>query len=181
MFNRSCRHNVQQSINLSDMVFVGTFCRQNAGKNCFVEQNVEQSINLSTNYACWTLQCPTRCWTKHIFVVGGFCRQMSNKAYICRQNMILFTNCPAKSIFLPAKVPAKKKALSTNICFVGQNVQQNIFLPAKVPAKICVCRTKCSTKHIFVVRCFCWGGVSCLATPCQGHPRNLPKRLYSFI
>ena len=51
MFNRSCRHNVQQSINLSDMIFVGTFCRQKCRqKTDFCRQNVRQSSFLSTKY-----------------------------------------------------------------------------------------------------------------------------------
>ena len=142
------------------------FVDKNAGKNCFVEQNVEQSINLSTKYALLNI---------------AMSDTMLNKAYICCRR------------FLPAKCPTKHIFVD-KICFCWTIVRQKAFSCRQkfrqrksAVNKYMLCRTKCSTKHILAgkgsgknmilsdkmfnkayICCqmlFCWG-VSCLATPC---------------
>ena len=121
-----------------------------------------------------------KCPTKHIFA-----GRMSDKAYFV-DKFRFCRNFVQQSIFL-----------STNICFVGtlpdqcpaRNVfcrnfcrQEYAFCRTFVRQKhilstdLCFCRTFCSTKYIcrqiyallnILPEVFCWGGVSCLATPCM--------------
>ncbi len=151
MFNKAlfCR-----TWNLSEL-----FSTRNAGKNCFVEQNVEQSINLSTRI-CFVEHCNVRHDVEQsIYLLSEvFAGKMSNKAYICRQICFCSTIVRQKAYSCRQRFRQRKKrcrqiyALSDKMfnkayscrqrfrqeyAFVGQNVQQSIYLLSEV---------------------FCWGG-----------------------